>query len=99
MTKLYTQDAYCVSVCSNNYYVYLNSTSTTNPKQCLSSCPLGSYTLTSNVSCMPCKSPCLTCLNEQFCLSCVDGYYLTKDNYCNATCPYKYYGKTETKTC
>lgn len=93
MTKLYTQDAYCVYTCSNNYYIYLNSNNFTNPKQCLSECPLGSYTLSSNVSCVGCTAPCLTCLNEAFCLSCIDGYYLTKDNTCNKTCPYRYYGK------
>ena len=92
MSNLYTQDAYCVYTCSNGYYTYLNSLNVDTPGSCLQSCPIGTYAYATNLSCIACKSPCLSCTNDNFCLSCVANYFLTPSNTCSQTCPYQYYG-------
>ena len=91
MSNLYTQDAYCVYSCSSGYYIYINSSNPLNANTCLQQCPLGTYTLASNLTCVSCQSPCLSCLNDHFCLSCIDNYYLTASNTCQQTCPYQYF--------
>ena len=92
MSNLYTQDAYCVYSCSSGYYIYINSSSTTNPNTCVQQCPTGTYALSTNLSCAQCVSPCLSCLNQNFCLSCIASYFLTQQNTCQQICPYQYYG-------
>jgi len=77
MSNLYTQDAYCVYTCSSGYYIHINSSNINNPKSCVQTCPIGTYAFSTNLSCVNCKSPCLSCTNDNFCLSCIVGYFLT----------------------
>lgn len=99
MSNLFTQDAYCVYTCSSGYYIFDNSSNIFNPKSCVQTCPVGTYALSTNLSCAICVSPCLSCLNDLFCLSCIQGYFLTPDNTCSVLCPYRYYGESLTQTC
>ena len=69
-SNLYKQDAYCVYTCSKGYYTYEIQ------KQCTKECPLGTYGLLTNATCLACVSPCMTCLNNKYCLSCIAGYFL-----------------------
>ena len=62
--NLYKQDAYCVYACGNGYYTYKDQ------MQCVKECPVGTYGLLTNISCMACVPPCQTCLNDKYCLSC-----------------------------
>ena len=67
-----------------SYYVYNSSTST-----CVSVCSLTSqyYANTTNM-CQLCSSPCLQCINQTFCMSCLSpSDYLFANGTCNSTCP------------
>jgi hypothetical protein len=99
MSNLYTQDASCVYTCSSGYYIYINTSSPTGQNSCLQQCPTGSFALSTNLSCIACTSPCLSCLNQNYCLSCITDYYLAPDNTCLQVCPYQYFGETLTQTC
>jgi hypothetical protein len=99
LSNLYTQDAYCVYTCSAGYYLFHNATSVYNPNSCVQQCPVGTYALSTNLTCQACVSPCLSCLNDKFCLSCVTDYFLTQENTCQQICPYQYFGEVLTQTC
>lgn len=92
LSNLYTQDAYCVYTCSSGYYLHYNSSSLFNPNSCVQQCPVGTYPLSTNLTCQTCVSPCLSCLNDKFCLSCIANYFLTQANTCQQICPYQYFG-------
>ena len=57
----------CVESCDSGFYVY--------GKTCYLQCPSGTFTLTSTYSCSACVSPCLTCSDENICITCVSGYF------------------------
>ena len=53
---------------------------------CVASCPSVFY-FNSSSKCSLCVSPCLTCLDESQCLSCLPGYkYSSVTNVCSSTC-------------
>ncbi len=92
LTNLYTQDAYCVYTCSSGYYIFDNLTNIYNPHSCVQQCPVGTYPRSTDLTCALCVSPCLSCLNDNYCLSCIVNYFLTEQNTCVQNCPYRYFG-------
>ena len=80
---------YCTS-CSNGYILWNSS--------CVTTCPTTYYynattlltinTINVNVSqCVRCVPPCLTCLSQSACLSCMLGYkYNSLQHICSSTC-------------
>ncbi len=57
---------------------------------CVSSCPFGYYGDNTNNQCVLCVSPCQTCYNSNYCLSCVASYSLASGGVCVSTCPAGY---------
>ena len=54
---------------------------------------------TSDGNCLPCKSPCATCMNETKCLSCEENKSFHENN-CLSSCPLNYYSsESKCKTC
>ena len=54
--NLYKQDAYCVYACGNGYYTYKDQ------MQCVKECPVGTFGLLTNISCMALNSMFLRCI-------------------------------------
>lgn len=68
---------------------------------CLASCASTSTypgTLGTGKACFPCLSPCLTCINITYCLSCVPGYMLTGGS-CSTSCSPAYYFNATSTSC
>lgn len=65
-------------------YFYLN--------RCLSICTSGFYPDDTLFLCLPCKSPCQTCMNSSrtYCLSCLPEFSFL-NNTCQSLCPLQYY--------
>lgn len=92
-----SQCSTCSNLCAdcaylaNNCTLCLNSTYLFN-NQCLDpqNCPLTTYPDISTLHCSPCLSPCSTCLNGTFCLSCQGSLYLLSSAgscFSAETCP------------
>ena len=65
----------CLSCASPHVLAVTNST--TNFKECLSSCPAG--TIESNGHCLECPFNCLTCVSAYECTVCQNGTYLYEE--------------------
>ena len=91
--NLYAQGPDCVYACGTGYYIYEEE------RKCVSDCPIGTFALLTNVSCMACVGPCATCLSESYCLSCLEAFFLTADHTCVEVCPYQFYGSATTSQC
>lgn len=68
---------------------------------CLASCPSVYYYSSKDSNayiCLSCISPCLTCLNSSYCLSCVPGYMLS-NGLCSTSCTASYYFNTTIVSC
>jgi hypothetical protein len=60
----------------------------------LLNCPDGYWNDVLSKKCQPCKSPCVNCLNDDTCKTCIKDYYFIKDydiNNCIKKCPDNYY--------
>ncbi len=66
------------TTCSSTYYLYQS--------QCLSSCPVTTYTFGTN--CLDCSSYCDTCVDSNTCTVCTNGYYFYQSQ-CYVKCPSK----------
>jgi hypothetical protein len=82
----------CLSCITTSTNKFLNTTQITQPNgtiatsgTCLSICDFGFYPNT-NFICVPCLTPCRSCLTELSCLSCFSGRYYYENN-CLLTCP------------
>jgi proprotein convertase subtilisin/kexin type 5 len=62
---------------------------------CALSCPLGTYGDEISSSCLPCSTPCVSCLGfnggSYYCQSCIANYYLYSFS-CYTSCPYSLIG-------
>lgn len=86
-------DAYCSSCVSSATIFYNNI--------CYTSCPTGTYLVSSGsglASCTQCPISCLSCLSSSQCLSCAPGYFLNGQQ-CLTNCPTGYYGDTGSNRC
>lgn len=54
-------------------------------------CPSGTYPNSTQGLCITCTNPCNTCVDNSFCLTCVNNYYLIS-NTCILSCPLEYLG-------
>ena len=79
--------------CSQGYYTYRAN------KQCVTTCPTGTYPMLADTTCEVCVSPCLTCTSSVACLTCISNYFLTPSSTCSQTCPDEYYPSTKTQNC
>ncbi|KAL4477454.1 hypothetical protein ABPG74_002604 [Tetrahymena malaccensis] len=67
--------------------------------KCEAQCPPGQYGETSNQTCQPCKSPCLTCKNTaNKCTSCIEKRFLYGED-CLEICPERTYSNNFTQMC
>lgn len=74
----------CTSCVSNSTYSYLFFNNSLG--FCLTTCPSFYYPTGTNPVCVPCVSPCITCISLTQCTSCLVGFYLY--NYsCLIACP------------
>lgn len=55
---------------------------------CLASCPSRYYAHPdpTNSSCLPCIPPCVQCMTQNSCISCINGYFLTPFGSCTTNC-------------
>ena len=83
----------CVANCSA--YVHY-----TPNMSCLTACPDGYHQVSTNGSqfCTACVSPCATCANSSFCLSCLTGFFYYNFS-CPTVCPGGYYPDAAGNTC
>ena len=83
--------------CATNKYALYNAGAIAF---CLDACPQGHYADVSTMTCQPCYSNCLNCLNASFCTQCSSNYYLfsfasSSINECVLTCPMGYFAFTD----
>lgn len=84
----------CLTCTSPTICLSCNSGTYFNRGSCLTACPAGTYQTTaisssgtSQLSCLPCDSTCLTCLNiATYCITCPSGYILDTQGNCNSNC-------------
>ena len=89
----------CMSCLGNNYLQ-----SPFGPSQCLSTCPLQTYSDISTHICQLCDSTCATCstAGSNYCLSCKPNFFLqtlTGPAQCLSNCPSHTYPDTLTNVC
>lgn len=81
------------TVCSDNYYLLVNSTS------CRSICPSGQYPDSSGGKCAPCDRSCFTCAgSSSYCTGCNADTYLL-GSVCASDCPAGYMKGTAPNKC
>lgn len=83
----------CVANCSVFIHFLPNRT-------CLTACPSNYYQIVSSglKYCQGCTSPCNSCTNATFCLTCLPGYFYYAFT-CGTKCPSGYYADNSTNTC
>ena len=83
------------SFCQSGYLLYFNQ----GQGSCTTSCPSGFYagfvssstfTNSNQHQCLICVSPCITCISETVCVTCLTGYYFYRGSCVNA-CPSGFY--------
>ena len=65
--------------CQSGYFL-------TPDNACSSSCPDEQYPSNLTLTCQGCLGRCRTCLDEQRCLSCKEGFYQASNNSCLDSC-------------
>jgi len=80
----------CVQ-CKTGYYLF-NET-------CVVTCPNQYYGNTTALVCMNCISPCYTCLNSSYCLSCSVNFLYNGTCVTSPSCPAYYYADITTLSC
>jgi proprotein convertase subtilisin/kexin type 5 len=83
--------------CVQNCTVYIHFLPN---RTCLTACPSNFYQIVSSglKYCQACTSPCNTCTNATFCLSCVSGYFYYSFT-CKTTCPSGHFPNGTSNTC
>ena len=86
----YVSDYKCVDNCTIYYHLAAN-------RSCLTSCPDAYYHEnlgTNQKFCQSCVSPCVNCISQSQCLSCISGQYYY--NYtCVTSCPDGYFANVD----
>ena len=77
--------------CLTNYYLFNNT--------CISTCPNQYYGNVTSLICVSCISPCYTCSNNTFCLSCSINFLYNGTCVNSGNCPTSYFADINTLSC